>query len=107
VDEDTRTHIRRKLDRKLRKFAGSIERVSIRLTDVNGPRGGIDQACRVKVVLKNLSTVVFEKQDMSLDVAVGGAIAGVERAIRRSLQRRRSKPIKRRAAMLAGSRDRF
>jgi hypothetical protein len=28
-----------------RKFATSIERVSIRVTDTNGPRGGVDQVC--------------------------------------------------------------
>jgi hypothetical protein len=97
LDEDTRTHIRRRLNRKLGKFATSIERVSVRLRDVNGPRGGVDQACRIKVVLKNLPSVVFEKQDVSVDGAVGGALAGAERTVHRSLQRRRSKPVKKRS----------
>jgi ribosome-associated translation inhibitor RaiA len=101
LDEDTRTHIRGKVERKLRKFAASIERVSIRVRDVNGPRGGIDQACRVKVVLRNLPSVVFEKQNVSLDVAVGRAIAGAERTVRRSLLRRRSRPLKKGATSLA------
>lgn len=94
VNQNTRTSIRRKLDRKFRKFAGSIERVSVRLKDVNGPRGGVDHVCRIKVVLSNLPSVVYEKQDASLDIAVGGALAGAERAVRRTLQRRRSKPIR-------------
>jgi hypothetical protein len=37
---------------KLGKSATSIERVSVRLTDVNGPRGGVDQRCRIKVVIQ-------------------------------------------------------
>ena len=101
LDQDNRTHIRRRLDRKLGKFATSIERVSVRLKDVNGPRGGVDQACRIKVVLRNFPSVVFEKQDVSLDRAVSGALVGVERSVRRSLQRRRSKPIKKRETPLA------
>jgi Sigma 54 modulation protein / S30EA ribosomal protein len=96
LNQDTRTSIRRRLDRKLKKFARSIERVSVRLKDVNGPRGGVDQVCRIKVVLRNLPSVVYEKQDISLDAAVGGALAGAERAVRRTLQRRRSKPIRKR-----------
>jgi hypothetical protein len=99
LNENTRTSIRRKLDRKFRKFAKSIERASVRLEDVNGPRGGVDHVCRIKVVLRNLPSVVYEKQDVSLDTAVGGAIAGAERAVRRTLQRVRGKPIRNRLRM--------
>ena len=99
LNENTRTSIRRKLDRKFRKFARSIERTSVRLKDVNGPRGGVDHVCRIKVVLRNLPSVVYEKQDVSLDTAVGGAIAGAERAVRRTLQRVRGKPIRKQPPM--------
>ena len=99
LNQNARTSIRRKLDRKFRKFARSIERTSVRLKDVNGPRGGVDHVCRIKVVLRNLPSVVYEKQDVSLDTAVGGAIAGAERAVRRTLQRARGKPIRKRPRM--------
>jgi CBS domain-containing protein len=94
LSEDSRADIRRKLGRKLGKFAASIERVSVRVKDVNGPRGGIDQLCRIKVVLSEFPSVVFDHQDASAEVAIGGAIAGAERAVRRALQRRRMKPLK-------------
>ena len=99
LNQNARTSIRRKLDRKFGKFARSIERTSVRLKDVNGPRGGVDHVCRIKVVLRNLPSVVYEKQDVSLDTAVGGAIAGAERAVRRTLQRARGKPIRKRPRM--------
>ena|SRR5687767_11195693 len=94
VNQNTRTSIRRKLDTKFGKFARSIERMSVRLEDVNGPRGGVDHLCRIKVVLRNLPSVVYENQGASLDTAIGGALAGAERAVRRTLQRTRSKPVK-------------
>jgi len=99
LNQNARTSIRRKLDRKFRKFARSIERTSVRLKDVNGPRGGVDHVCRIKVVLRNLPTIVYENQDVSLDTAVGGAITGAERAVRRTLQRARGKPIRKRPRM--------
>jgi len=95
IGEDDHAYIRRKLGQKLRKFGSSIKRASVRLEDVNGPRGGFDQNCRIKVVLAGLPSVVFEKRNATTGAAVDGALDGVERAVRRSLQRRRMKPIKR------------
>jgi CBS-domain-containing membrane protein len=94
LSERSKEDVRRKLGTKLGKFADSIERVSVRVKDVNGPRGGVDQLCRIKVVLSELPSVVFDYQDTSAEVAVNGAIDGAERAVRRALQRRRMKPIK-------------
>ena len=94
LNKDKRIYIRQKLSRKLGKFAYFIERVSVRVKDLNGPRGGIDQVCQIKVVLSDLPSVVFEAQDASLDTAIGKALAGTERAVRRSLKRRHTKPIK-------------
>lgn len=93
LDQDDRRYIRRKLGMKLGKFAPSIERVSVRVGDVNGPRGGVDRACRIKVVLSGLPSVVFLAQDASLEAAIDRALAGAERAVRRTLQRRRARSV--------------
>jgi ribosome-associated translation inhibitor RaiA len=79
---------------KLGKFASSIERVSVRAEDVNGPRGGVDHACRVKVVLNSLPSIVVVEQDASLAAAIDRALGAAERAVRRALQRRRSRSMK-------------
>ena len=94
LDQNHRAYIRRRLGVKLGKHATSIERVSVRVEDVNGPRGGFDQVCRIKVVLSGLPSALFQTRAASLEAAVNGALTGVERAVRRSLQRRRMKPIK-------------
>ena len=94
LSKDKRRTIRKKLGRRLGKFAPAIERVSVRVKDVNGPRGGIDQLCRIKVVLSDLPSVVFEAQDAVLDRAIERALAGTERTVRKSVRRRRMKPVK-------------
>jgi hypothetical protein len=97
LDPDDRAYIREKLGMKLGKFARSIQRISVRIRDANGPRGGVDQSSRIKVVLIGLPTVVVKRQQASLRSAIDDAITGAERAVRRSVQRRRMKPIRRRA----------
>lgn len=91
-----RAYIRRKLGTRLGKFSDSIMRVSVRTDDLNGPRGGVDRLCRIKVVLNGLPTQVFECRAASLDAAVDGALAGIERTVRRALQRQRKQPLKQR-----------
>jgi len=97
-----RAYIRHKLGARIGKFASAIQRVSVRTEDLNGPRGGVDQVCRIKVVLSGLPTVVFEHRDASLNAAIDGALAGVERAVRRTMQRKRTKPLRRNTPGIGG-----
>jgi ribosome-associated translation inhibitor RaiA len=92
---EERAFIRTKVARRLGKFAESIERFSLRTEDVNGPRGGVDRVCRIKVVVRGLPSIVVEKRDAFLNAAVDLALAGVERGVRRALTRRRVRPMRR------------
>ena len=94
LDEDDRILIRKKLGMKLGKFASSVERVTVRMADVNGPRGGVDHVCNVKVVLSGLPSVVVERQDASPHAAIDLALRATEQAVRRSVGRRRMKPLR-------------
>jgi hypothetical protein len=94
LDESDREYIRRRLGEKLGRHAKAIERVSVRLRDVNGPRGGVDIRCRIKVVLSGRPSVVVEQQSAAFRPALTGALAGAERAVRRDLQRKRMRPIR-------------
>jgi CBS domain-containing protein len=96
LDQEHKDEVARKLGMKLGKFASSIERVSVRLFDANGPRGGVDQVCRVKVVLSGLPSVLVERRNSALSNAIDAAIRAAALAVRRSVQRRRLKPLHRR-----------
>ena len=84
--------VRQKLAARLGKFATSIERVTVRVTDANGPRGGIDQVCSVKLVLSGLPSVLVERRHARLPVAIDAALRVAEGAVRSTLRRRRMKP---------------
>jgi ribosome-associated translation inhibitor RaiA len=94
-DESLRDYVRDRLGRKLGKFAERIERVTVRFTDVNGPRGGVDVVCAVKVVLSGLDSVVVEEHGVKPREAFDRAADVSERATRRSLGRARDVPVTR------------
>jgi len=93
IHDEDRDYIARKLGMKLGKFASSIERITVRLSDANGPKGGRDQKCQVKVVLSQLPSVVVNETDATLLGTVDRAIDAAAIAVRRGIQRRRLKPL--------------
>lgn len=93
VTDEDREAIALKLGRKLGKFASSIERISVRLSDANGPKGGRDQIVRIKVVLSGRPSVMVEERDAAFPLAVDRAANAAALAVRRSVQRRRLKPL--------------
>src|ERR1051326_4456161 len=89
IDEEDRDYIARKLGMKLGKFVSSIERITVRLSDTNGPKGGRDQRCQIKVVLSGLPSIVVNETDSTLPRTIDRAIDAAAIAV----QRRRLKPL--------------
>jgi hypothetical protein len=87
LDEVTRELVRVRLGRRLASYAPHVQRATVRFEDVNGPRGGIDVACRVKIVLDGLPSIVVEKRAPQAIDAVVPAAEAVRRALRRTLER--------------------
>jgi ribosome-associated translation inhibitor RaiA len=83
----TRKHVHRRLGRQLGKFALHIERVTVRVRDVNGPRGGVDHACQLKVVLSKRPSVLVEARAHTPRAAFDLAADRTERAVRREIGR--------------------
>lgn len=81
-------HVERRLRFALSRFAGRVQAVSVRLTDDNGPRGGVDKACRLRVHLRGAGLVRVEELDSDLYAAVDRAVARLARGVSRALQRR-------------------
>jgi ribosome-associated translation inhibitor RaiA len=63
----------------------------MRLSDINGPRGGVDKCCRLQVVLDGLPDVVVEDIETDLYVAIDRAASRAGRTSRRRLTRWREK----------------
>lgn len=84
---------RERLERLVRlgftRFATEVRQISVSVGDQNGPRGGVDQRCVVRVDLRGLSEVVVEETHESVEQALGIAVARASRSVSRALERRR------------------
>lgn len=67
-----------------------VQRVTVRLHDLNGPRGGADKRCGIHVVIGGVGQVVTASTDRDLYVAIAQAARRVSRGIVRRLGQRRA-----------------
>lgn len=83
--------IRAQAERRVRFALGSrsnrVHDVFIRLGDDNGPRGGVDKRCTVKVRLSGMAPVIVAHQDTDLYAAIDAAADRAGHAVARRLKR--------------------
>jgi ribosomal subunit interface protein len=91
LTEALRVHIQRRLGFALSTRYEHIKRILVRLSDINGPRGGNDKCCLIQVVLPGQADVVIEDTESDLYVAIDRAADRVSRTVTRRLGRLRDK----------------
>ena len=86
-----RGHVKRRLGFGLSSRDVHIQRVMVRLSDINGPRGGADKCCHIQVVLPQLADVVIEDTEVDLYAAIDRAADRAGRTVDRRLARHRDR----------------
>ncbi len=82
-------HLQRQLRFAFDHLDNRVRRVWVRLSDINGRRGGIDKRCQVQVKLANSSDVVIADVQTDLYLAVSRAVERAASTITRRLGRLR------------------
>lgn len=104
LTETLKHYIERRLQFALGRFGRTIRQVTIRLSDVNGPRGGRDKSCHVEVRLIPDDRIIVGDTQSDLYAAINGAIERAVRAVSRQLARERelgtSRSVQRALSML-------
>lgn len=80
-------HIERRLHFSLDRFELRISSIDVLIEDLNGPRGGPDKSCRIKIKLHPTGTVIVRYAHSSLNTAVAFATRCIEEAVARAVQR--------------------
>jgi putative sigma-54 modulation protein len=91
VDDETTTHVERRMSFALEQFDSWISHVMVHLEDVNGPRRGVDKQCRILVNLKGGKTIKVEDMDVNMISAINRAADRVGQVVSREVDRRREK----------------
>lgn len=87
LDDAGRELAERRLRFALTRFEPQVARVLLVLRDVNGPRGGIDKACRLDVHLRDGNPLSISDADANALAAVSRVADRAGRAVGRRLQR--------------------
>lgn len=82
-----RTYAVRRLSVALRRFERRIRSVRIRVTDLNGPRRGVDTSCSMTARLVGGRQVVVEARTAVPFASVSRAAAKLREAVARELSR--------------------
>jgi len=86
-----REYVTDHLTAALDRFVQQIGLVRVHLSDVNGPRGGVDKQCLIAVQLAGGRTIRAAHTDTRFTAAVHLATDRVAHAVGRALKRRRER----------------
>ena len=84
-----RRYATRRIHFALGRFAPRVGRIVVRISDINGVRGGVDQCCRISAELLPKGKVVLDQVDADLFSAIDRASERIGQAFRREVQRAR------------------
>jgi ribosome-associated translation inhibitor RaiA len=85
-----RRHAERRAAAALERAPAVEGRAMVRLSDINGDRGGVDKSCRVSVRLAKIGLLTADAVDSDLYGAIDRACVRLGKSLKRRLSRRRT-----------------
>ena len=98
---ELRTAAERRVRQALKRLAWLAPRARVHMSDINGPRGGIDKRCQIELVIKDTQPVVVTSIARDWFTALHSALARATRALLQNWQR--SKKLRVRPLRLSAS----
>jgi ribosome-associated translation inhibitor RaiA len=80
-------YAQRRLRVALSYCSGHVKRVVVRLSDINGPRGGTDKCCHIQVALAGIPDVVIVDTEANMYAAIDRACNRAKRTVVRKVDR--------------------
>jgi ribosome-associated translation inhibitor RaiA len=91
LTDELRRHVERRARFALRRFGERVRHITVRLTDVNGPKGGTDIQCCVLAALSPSGEIVIREMHSDPFSAVSRACERARHGLARRLERLRTR----------------
>ncbi|PCI70928.1 MAG: 30S ribosomal protein S30 [Piscirickettsiaceae bacterium] len=75
----------------LSSFEERFHSITVRLSDINGPRGGKDKRCQLQIVMDGAPNIIAEETQENMYSAISKAIAKATKNVKRQFERRTSR----------------
>lgn len=98
-NQNLQEHVERKVENAVDRLKHRIDRVSVLLSDVNGPRGGVDKICQMTAYVRGVGTVLIATVGCDLFGVVANAAERLGYRIHSRVRRRREFGAHRRATI--------
>lgn len=89
LSEFCRSWMEQQSKRAFHRFVGRIRNVKLRVSDLNGKRGGVDKQCLLILRLEPKGEIVVQRRAPSVFAAVGEAIARAQYIVAKQIARGR------------------
>ena len=84
-------YVERRFRSALGRFRKRLPLVTVRLSDENGPKGGVDKRCQATLPMPPSTPVILEESHADLYTAIDYVADRAARAVTREIGRRRAK----------------
>jgi len=89
LDAQVATFAQRRLLFALSRFDTKIDSVVITVNDLNGPKGGIDKECQIRINMHRGQEIIITDVDEDVQVSIARAADRAGRTVARRLERLR------------------
>jgi putative sigma-54 modulation protein len=90
LTEALRQHCERRLRFALGAGGGRLRGIAVRLSDVNGPKGGVDKRCTLRATLPGAPAIFIAQDETDVYTAIDRAADRAARTLLRQFKRARA-----------------
>jgi ribosome-associated translation inhibitor RaiA len=88
-NENLQKLVERRIAYAVDRHSTRISSISVCISDLNGPRGGVDKLCQMSADVRGIGTLLITETGSNLLQAISNAAGRLGFRVRRSIERRR------------------
>jgi putative sigma-54 modulation protein len=89
LTDGLREHTQRRLHFATNWALDEVKTIKVRLSDINGPRGGEDKRCLIQIPLTNKKQILIHDTEADLYLAIDRAVHRAEQLLAKQIGRRK------------------